>query len=97
MCFLQVVRTEAYLANPLTYFLLKRALECPTQIGVRLCWHLRSQLDNADARLRFSLILDALCRGFGPQLLLFIHEQVNALHRLTGLAISVKVRRLLLI
>ncbi|VUZ43640.1 unnamed protein product, partial [Hymenolepis diminuta] len=86
----QVVRTEAFLINPLTCFLLKRALECPTQIGIRLCWHLRSQLDNADARLRFSLILDALCRGFGPQLLLFIHEQVNALHRLTGLAISVK-------
>ncbi|VDO02389.1 unnamed protein product [Rodentolepis nana] len=43
-------------------------------------------MDNADARLRFSLILDALCRGFGPQLLLFIHEQVNALHRLTGLS-----------
>lgn len=80
--------------NPLTCFLLQRALDCPTLIGVRLCWHLRSQLDNPDARLRFSLILDALCRGFGPQLLLFVHGQVNALHRLTDLAISVKVRRL---
>ncbi|CDS37967.1 phosphatidylinositol 45 bisphosphate 3 kinase [Echinococcus multilocularis] len=86
----QVVRTEAFLVNPLTCFLLQRALDCPTLIGVRLCWHLRSQLDNPDARLRFGLILDALCRGFGPRLLLFVHEQVNALHRLTDLAISVK-------
>ena len=88
----QVIRTEACLVNPLTCFLFQRALECPTLIGVRLCWHLRSQLDNPDATLRFSLFLDALCRGFGPQLLLFVHEQVIALHRLTDLAISVKVR-----
>uniref|UniRef100_A0A5K3FWI8 Phosphatidylinositol 3-kinase catalytic subunit type 3 n=1 Tax=Mesocestoides corti TaxID=53468 RepID=A0A5K3FWI8_MESCO len=86
----QVVRTEAFLVNPLTCFLLQRALDCPTLIGVRLCWHLRAQIHNPDARLRFALILDALCRGCGPQLLSFIYEQTTALHRLTDLAVSVK-------
>ncbi|VDK23274.1 unnamed protein product [Taenia asiatica] len=37
-----------------------------------------------------TILMDALCRGFGHQLLLYVHGQVNALHRLTDLAIFVK-------
>ena len=88
----QVVRTEAYLVNPLTLWLVGRGLSSPRVIGVRLCWHLRAHLESCgDARLRFSLLLDALCRGVGPQLLDLLGRQVSVLNRLTRLAISVKV------
>ncbi|KAL5969891.1 hypothetical protein TSMEX_002384 [Taenia solium] len=90
---IQAVRNKAFLVNPLNCFLLQRNLDCPTLIAVRLCWHLHSQLDDPNACLFFSLILDDLFCGFGPQLLLYVHERVNPLHRLTDLAISVKIRQ----
>uniref|UniRef100_A0A183T374 Phosphatidylinositol-4-phosphate 3-kinase n=1 Tax=Schistocephalus solidus TaxID=70667 RepID=A0A183T374_SCHSO len=85
----QVLRTEAYMTNSLTCFLLQRALQCPTLIGLRLCWHLRAQIHNPDTRLRFGLLLDAFCRGCGLFVNL-INDQVVALHRLTALGVAVK-------
>lgn len=81
------------MVNPLTCFRLQRTLNCSTLIAVPLCWHLCSRLDNPDASLCFSLLLDALCSGFGLQLLIYVHEQVNTLHRLMDLTTSIKVRQ----
>lgn len=81
------------MVNPLTCFRLQRTLNCSTLIAVPLCWHLCSRLDNPDASLCFSLLLDALCSGFWLQLLIYVHEQVNTLHRLMDLTTSIKVRQ----
>ncbi|VDP81563.1 unnamed protein product [Schistosoma mattheei] len=75
--------------NALTRFILYRALKNPLQIGLRLFWHLRSELHLPDIRLRFSLILEAFCRGCGPMLVL-LSRQVTALNRLEALSARLK-------
>ncbi|CAH8444931.1 unnamed protein product [Heterobilharzia americana] len=85
----QALKTEAYLDNPLTRFILYRALRNPLQIGLRFFWHLRSELHLPDIRLRFGLILEAFCQGCGPMLVL-LSRQVTALNRLEALSTRVK-------
>ncbi|CAH8444913.1 unnamed protein product [Heterobilharzia americana] len=86
---IQALKTEAYLDNPLTRFILYRALRNPLQIGLRFFWHLRSELHLPDIRLRFGLILEAFCQGCGPMLVL-LSRQVTALNRLEALSTRVK-------
>ncbi|CAH8436872.1 unnamed protein product [Schistosoma curassoni] len=85
----QALKAETYLDNALTRFILYRALKNPLQIGLRLFWHLRSELHLPDIRLRFSLILEAFCRGCGPMLVL-LSRQVTALNRLEALSTRLK-------
>ncbi|CAH8438077.1 unnamed protein product [Schistosoma turkestanicum] len=85
----QALKAETYLDNPLTRFILYRALKNPLQIGLRFFWHLRSELHLPDVRLRFSLILEAFCRGCGP-LLILLSRQVTALNRLEALSTRLK-------
>ncbi|XP_043919061.1 phosphatidylinositol 4,5-bisphosphate 3-kinase catalytic subunit delta isoform [Protopterus annectens] len=58
----QVLKYESYLDCELTKFLLERAL-ANKKIGHFLFWHLRSELHVPAVALRYSLILEAYCRG----------------------------------
>ncbi|TWW56538.1 phosphatidylinositol 4,5-bisphosphate 3-kinase catalytic subunit delta isoform isoform X1 [Takifugu flavidus] len=58
----QVLKYESYLDCDLTTFLLERALS-NSRIGHFLFWHLKSEIHVPSVSLRFSLILEAYCRG----------------------------------
>ncbi|ESO91490.1 hypothetical protein LOTGIDRAFT_205708 [Lottia gigantea] len=84
----QALKYEAYLENPLTSFLLKRAL-LSQRIGNFFFWHLKSEIHRTSIRLRFGLILEAYCRGCGSYLKELI-KQVEALDKLTKLTDMLK-------
>jgi len=66
---LQLVQTLKYEANhdnPVTRFLLSRALRCPKYIGQRLFWTLRSELHDPMLMERFGLLLEEFLKGLRP-------------------------------
>ncbi|KAF6776665.1 hypothetical protein AHF37_03893 [Paragonimus kellicotti] len=85
----QALKAEAYLDNCLSRFILFRALRNPLLIGLRLFWHLRSEIHLPDMHLKFGLLLEAFCLGCGP-LLTFLARQVTALNRLETISARVK-------
>ncbi|KAA3678315.1 phosphatidylinositol-4,5-bisphosphate 3-kinase catalytic subunit alpha/beta/delta [Paragonimus westermani] len=85
----QALKAEAYLDNCLSRFILFRALRNPLLIGLRLFWHLRSEIHLPDMYLKFGLLLEAFCLGCGP-LLTFLARQVTALNRLESISARVK-------
>ena len=85
----QTLKYEPYLANPLTEFLLRRAL-LNRKIGHIFFWHLRCELlSQTYPNVRFGLVLEAFCRGLGPYLKDLI-KQVEALDKLTALTFQLK-------
>ncbi|XP_046333765.2 phosphatidylinositol 4,5-bisphosphate 3-kinase catalytic subunit alpha isoform-like [Haliotis rufescens] len=84
----QALKYEPYLDNPLTTFLLKRAL-LSQRIGNFFFWHLKSEMHHTSSRLRFGLVLEAYCRGCGS-FLKKLSQQVEALEKLTRLTIMLK-------
>ncbi|KAL4221541.1 Phosphatidylinositol 4 [Mactra antiquata] len=84
----QALKFEPYLDNPMARFLLKRAL-MNQRIGQTLFWHLKSELHHKATRIRFGLILEALCRGCGS-FLQTLSKQVEALEKLTMLTNMLK-------
>lgn len=87
----QVLKYEPYLDNDLARFLLKRAL-LNRKIGHFFFWHLKSEMHDLSIAVRFGLLLEAFCRGIGPQLKVLI-RQVEALEKLTKLTDSLKERK----
>lgn len=83
------MKAEAYLDNALSRFILYRALCNPVSIGLRLFWHLRSEIHLPDTRLRFGLLLEAFCHGCGA-LLELLSRQVKALMRLEMISFRLK-------
>ncbi|CAG0915768.1 unnamed protein product [Notodromas monacha] len=79
----QTLKHESYLDNPLSHFLLKRAL-LNRRIGHYFFWHLRSEMHLPSVNLRFSLLLEAFCRGVCNLRNIFI-QQVKALDKLVCL------------
>ncbi|KAL3320220.1 Phosphatidylinositol 4,5-bisphosphate 3-kinase catalytic subunit alpha isoform [Cichlidogyrus casuarinus] len=86
----QALKVESYLFNPLSVLLMRRALENPTLIGSPLFWHLRSEIEVEEAMLRFSLFLEAFCRGCGP-FLQCLKRQVDAIRILGTISCDIKV------
>ncbi|KAK6177652.1 hypothetical protein SNE40_015711 [Patella caerulea] len=84
----QALKYEPYLENPLTSFLLKRAL-LNQRIGNFFFWHLKSEMHQTSIRLRFGLILEAYSRGCGSHLKVLI-KQVESLDKLTKLTDMLK-------
>ncbi|XP_052760292.1 phosphatidylinositol 4,5-bisphosphate 3-kinase catalytic subunit alpha isoform-like isoform X2 [Mya arenaria] len=81
--FIQALKFEPYLDNPLTRFLLKRSL-MNQRIGQQFFWHLKSELHHTAMRTRYGLILEAFCRGCGSFMKTLL-KQVEALDKLTKL------------
>jgi len=84
----QTLKFEQYIDNPLTRFLLRRAL-MNRKIGHFFFWHLKSEMSSPVFSIRFGLLLEAFCRGLGPTLKEHI-RQVEALEKLTKLTDSLK-------
>ncbi|XP_074655826.1 phosphatidylinositol 4,5-bisphosphate 3-kinase catalytic subunit alpha isoform-like [Tubulanus polymorphus] len=87
----QVLKFEPYLENPLTRFLVKRAL-VNQKIGHFFFWHLKSEMHNIPIRLKFGLILEAYCRGCGHYLKQ-LNRQVEALEKLAKLSDTLKMEK----
>eukprot|EP01046_Picozoa_sp_COSAG06_P009160 COSAG06_NODE_474_length_15284_cov_124.295582_12_plen_1831_part_00 len=90
---LQLVQTLKYEANhdnPVTRFLLSRALRCPGHIGHRLFWTLRSELHDPMLMERFGLILEEYLKGLRPADFARIGRESKMLSTLIGLASRVK-------
>ncbi|XP_067658198.1 phosphatidylinositol 4,5-bisphosphate 3-kinase catalytic subunit alpha isoform-like [Haliotis asinina] len=84
----QALKYEPYMDNPMTKFLLKRAL-LSQRIGNFFFWHLKSEMHQTSSRLRFGLMLEAYCRGCGS-FLKTLSRQVEALEKLTKLTDMLK-------
>ncbi len=67
MQLVQTLKYEPYRNSPLAHLLLRRAL-LNRKIGHFFFWHLRSELTSPWLIVRFGLLLEAYCRGLGPQL-----------------------------
>lgn len=87
--FVQALKFEPYLDNPVARFLVKRAL-MNQRICQTLFWHLKSELHQKATRIRFGLILEGLCRGCGS-FLQTLSKQVEALEKLTKLTNMLKL------
>lgn len=79
----QALKFEPYHDNPITTFLLKRALQ-NQKTGQIFFWHLKSEIHQPSIQLRFGLVLESFCRGCGPYLKM-LTKQVEALDKLTKL------------
>ncbi|XP_045163414.2 phosphatidylinositol 4,5-bisphosphate 3-kinase catalytic subunit alpha isoform-like [Mercenaria mercenaria] len=86
--FVQALKFEPYLDNPVARFLLKRSL-MNQRIGQKLFWQLKSELHHKATRVRFGLILEALCRSCGP-FLQTLSKQVEAIEKMTKLTNMLK-------
>jgi hypothetical protein len=62
----QTLKYEPYHSNALASFLLKRALKCPSIIGHRLYWYLRSEMHVPVISERFGLMLDGYVKALPP-------------------------------
>ncbi|CAG7732141.1 unnamed protein product [Allacma fusca] len=88
----QSLKYEPYLQSTLIMFLLRRALN-NRLIGHYFFWHLRSEISGKSwLDMRFSLILEAYCRGLCGHLK-DLNKQVEALEKLTMLTDTLKERR----
>ncbi|XP_064642424.1 phosphatidylinositol 4,5-bisphosphate 3-kinase catalytic subunit alpha isoform-like isoform X2 [Lineus longissimus] len=87
----QVIKFEPYLDNPLTRFLLNKAL-MNQKIGHFFFWHLKSEMHQISVKVKFGLILEAYCRGCGAYLK-SLNRQVEALEKLTMLTETLKNER----
>ncbi|XP_074594657.1 phosphatidylinositol 4,5-bisphosphate 3-kinase catalytic subunit alpha isoform-like [Brevipalpus obovatus] len=88
----QVIKYEPYYTSGLSRMLLKRAL-LNRRIGHYFFWHLKSEMHEPFVRVRFSLLLEAYCRGICPNLLRSTLKQVEALDKLTILAETLKEKK----
>lgn len=85
----QLLKSEPYLDNSLTRFLLKKALS-NSFIGQAFFWHLRSEINqNVECRRRFTLILEAFCRTCGP-LFPILRKQMQGVEKLSFLTNNYK-------
>jgi len=84
----QVLKYENDHINPLTKFLLERALRNRLEIGHLLFWLLKSELHNQYIQTRYCLLLEAYLVGSGRHLLQLAH-QVKLSNALKVIAINV--------
>ncbi|PAA94178.1 hypothetical protein BOX15_Mlig013303g1 [Macrostomum lignano] len=87
----QCLKFEPFLSNRLTHFLLRWSLRS-VRSGVRFFWYLWSEIHQQQLRLRFTLILEAFCRGFGPGLNL-LSRQRDAIDKLVTMANTLRSER----
>ncbi|CAD5123060.1 DgyrCDS11440 [Dimorphilus gyrociliatus] len=80
----QLLKSETYLDNSLTRFLLEKSLS-NAFIGQSFFWHLKSEINqNIDCRRRFTLILEVFCRTCGP-LFPILRKQMQGVEKLSFL------------
>eukprot|EP01129_Flabellula_baltica_P007522 TRINITY_DN2937_c0_g1_i3.p1 TRINITY_DN2937_c0_g1~~TRINITY_DN2937_c0_g1_i3.p1 ORF type:complete len:1179 (-),score=257.23 TRINITY_DN2937_c0_g1_i3:21-3557(-) len=63
----QVLKYENYEFNPLSQFLIKRALINRTLIGTHLFWSLLTEMNSVKTRARYALMIEALLHGADDQ------------------------------
>lgn len=63
---IQALRYEPYLDCALSRFLLRRAVQSPSQLGHFFFWYLKSELHNAETFERNGLLLEAFLRSCSP-------------------------------
>lgn len=88
----QVIKFEPYLDNGLSRMLLKRAL-LNRRIGHYFFWHLKAEMHDPSVQLRFSILLEAFCRGLCSNFLQSTLKQVEALEKLTILTEALKLKK----
>lgn len=84
----QALKNEPYYNNELARFLLRRAFE-NMRIGFTLFWNLKSELKTQKHKYKFSILIEAYCRGLGGNLE-FLLKQVDAIEKLSFLTQSIK-------
>lgn len=84
----QALKNEPYFDNDLARFLLRRAYE-NMRIGFTLFWNLKSELKTQKHKYKFSILIEAYCRGLGGNLELLL-KQVDAIEKLAFLTQSIK-------
>ena len=84
----QALKNEPYYDNDLARFLLRRAYE-NMRIGFTLFWNLKSELKTQKHKYKFSILIEAYCRGLGGNLELLL-KQVDAIEKLAFLTQSIK-------
>lgn len=89
----QVLKYEPYFDNELTRFLIRKSL-FNRKIGHYFFWHIKSELNDPSYDIRFSLVLEAYCRGIGEDLLNETIKQVDAIDKLTKLTDNLKLSRI---
>ncbi|XP_015785268.1 phosphatidylinositol 4,5-bisphosphate 3-kinase catalytic subunit alpha isoform [Tetranychus urticae] len=88
----QVIKFEPYLDNGLSRMLLKRSL-LNRRIGHYFFWHLKAEMHDPSVQLRFSILLEAFCRGLCTNSLQSTLKQVEALEKLTILTEGLKLKK----
>jgi len=89
----QVLKYEPYFDNNLTRFLIRKSL-FNRKIGHYFFWHIKAEINDPSYEMRFSLILEAYCRGIGENLLKETINQVDALDKLTKLTENFKMSKI---
>lgn len=90
----QVLKTEPYLDNSLSDFLINRALLNPA-IGNLLFWYLKSECDEMNDfynTIRFRYLLERYLRGLSERSLTVLVRQVQGLDKIMNLAEHLKER-----
>jgi hypothetical protein len=59
----QVLKVELYALNPLSRFLISRAIRCPSLIGHSLFWHLQAEMHVEELRGKFGLMQWCILTG----------------------------------
>ena len=84
----QVLKYEPFHDSPLAHFLLRRALRNVRLIGMRLFWHLRSEMHLPQFSTRFGLLLRAYLTHCGAH-----RQELTQQHDVQQLLQNVAARR----
>lgn len=90
--FIQVLKTEPYLENELSTFLVNRALLSP-HIGNLFFWYIRSECDEMSDyhnTIRFRYLLERYLKGLSEERLSILTRQVHGIDKLMILAEALK-------